>query len=229
MTPIIAGRFEQSSQAEAAAAALRQRGFGGDDVAIFFVNPPGQHDTFPIGGDRDKSPGAKHAQSGALGGVAAGSAVGIGVGIAAAPLLGPAAVLAGAAAGAYAGSLVGALGDMDETPATASDKPPVQAVAVERSLSPASTVRSGGMLVAVRAVEFAKRVDAVNTLRAEGARDIERADGTLQAGQWIDFDPLKPPLLVDLPAADDVSPHAQGRMTKTEAADSAVKGAVRKV
>jgi hypothetical protein len=60
------------------------------------------------------------------------------------------------------------------------------------------------VLVAVRAVEFAKRVAAVNVLRAEGARDIERADGTWQAGEWIDFDPLKPPLLVDLPAPEDV-------------------------
>ena len=62
----------------------------------------------------------------------------------------------------------------------------------------------GGILVAVRAVEFAKRVAAVNALRAKGAQDIERADGTWQAGQWIDFDPLKPPLLVDLPAPEDV-------------------------
>ena len=56
----------------------------------------------------------------------------------------------------------------------------------------------------IRAVEFARRVAAVNVLRAKGAQDIERADGTWQAGQWIDFDPLKPPLLVDLPAPEDV-------------------------
>ncbi|HWZ71550.1 MAG TPA: hypothetical protein VN326_08745 [Casimicrobiaceae bacterium] len=62
----------------------------------------------------------------------------------------------------------------------------------------------GGILVAVRALEFARRVAAVNVLRAQGAQDIERADGTWQAGRWIDFDPLKPPLLVDLPAPEDV-------------------------
>jgi hypothetical protein len=55
----------------------------------------------------------------------------------------------------------------------------------------------------VRAAEFAKRVDAVNILRSAGARDIERADGTWEASRWVDFDPLKPPLLVDLPASED--------------------------
>jgi len=117
MTPIIAGRFEQKSQAEAAVAALRRGGFGADDVTLFF-------------------------------------------------------------------------GDTEEkTTAAKSDEPVPVRFAV---------------LVAVRALEFAKRVAAVNVLRAEGARDIERADGTWQAGEWIDFDPLKPPLLVDLPAPEDV-------------------------
>jgi hypothetical protein len=113
MSPIIAGRFEQEAEVEAAVAALRHAGFDAGDVTVFFVNPAGQHATYRIGGDR-------------------------------------------------------------------------------------------GIFVAVRAVEFAKRVAAVNVLRAKGAQDIERADGTWQAGQWIDFDPLKPPLLVDLPAPEDV-------------------------
>ncbi len=205
MTPIIAGRFEQDSQAQAAVAALRRGGFGAEDVTVFFVNPPGQHASYPIGGDRDASPGAKHAQSGALKGVAVGNAVGVGVGLAASPLLGPAAILAGAGAGAYAGSLVGALGNLEEKPAAAKpDQHVVESVATAGALTDAAAVRSGGILVAVRAVEFAKRVGAVNVLRAEGAHDIERADGTWQAGQWIDFDPLKPPLLVDLPPPEDV-------------------------
>lgn len=118
MTPIIAGRFEQQSQAEAAVAALRRGGFGADDVTVFF-------------------------------------------------------------------------GDMEENTAAA------------KSGEHVAPVRSG-VLVAVRAVEFAKRVAAVNVLRAKGAQDIERADGTWQAGEWIDFDPSKPPLLVDLPAPEDV-------------------------
>jgi len=205
MTPIIAGRFEQTTDAEAAAAALHRGGFGADDVTVFFVNPAGQHAIYPIGGDRDASPGATHAQSGALKGAAVGSAVGAGVGLAASPLLGPAAIIAGAGAGAYAGSLVGALGDMEEKPAEATaDKQPLGPVAIADRPTDAAPVRCGGMFVAVRAVEFAKRVDAANILRTEGARDVERADGTWQGGKWVDFDPLKPPLLVDLPAAEDI-------------------------
>ena len=118
MTPIIAGRFEQKNQAEAAVAALRRGGFGADDVTLF-------------------------------------------------------------------------LGDTEEKTAAAKSDEPVAAVRF-------------AVLVAVRAVEFAKRVAAVNVLRAEGAQDIERADGTWQAGEWIDFDPSKPPLLVDLPTPEDV-------------------------
>jgi hypothetical protein len=200
MTSIIAGRFEQNDRAEAAAGALRRGGFGVNDVSVFFVNPPGQHATFPIGGDRDASPGAKHAEGGALKGAAVGGAVGVGVGLAAAPLLGPAALLAGAGAGAYAGSLVGALGDMKEKPETTQSEERHEDSVV---VAAAPTVRAGGVLVAVRAAEFAKRVDAVNILRSAGARDIERADGTWEASRWVDFDPLKPPLLVDLPASED--------------------------
>lgn len=205
MTAIIAGRFEQSAHAETAAAALRRDGFAADDVAVFFVNPPGQHGTFPIGGDRDESPGAKHAEAGAMTGVAGGGAVGACVGLAALPVLGPAAVLAGAAAGAYAGSLLGALDDMKDKPAAAATKRNTDGVAVANSPELAARLRVGGMMVAVRAVEFANRVSAVNVLRGLAARDIERADGTWQAGHWTDFDPLKPPVLVDLPADEAAS------------------------
>jgi hypothetical protein len=205
MTPIIAGRFEQEAQAEAAVAALRRGGFDADDVTVFFVNPAGQHATYPIGGDRDALPGAKHAYSGALKSVAVGTAVGVGVGLAASPVLGPAAVVAGAGVGAYAGSLVGALGNMEEKPASAKpDEQVVERVATTDAPLDTARGRCSGIFVAVRALAFAKRVAAVNVLRAEGAQDIERADGTWQAGQWIDFDPLKPPLLVDLPAPEDV-------------------------
>jgi hypothetical protein len=107
--------------------------------------------------------------------------------------------------GAYAGSLGGALGKMEEKPAAAKpDEHVVEAVVTSDAPTDAARVRSSGIFVAVRAVDFAKRVAAVNALGAKGAQDIERADGTWQAGRWIDFDPLKPPLLVDLPAPEDV-------------------------
>jgi hypothetical protein len=205
VTPIIAGRFEQEAQAEAAVAALRHGGFDAADVTVFFVNPAGQHATYLIGGDRDASPGAKQAYGGALKGAAVGTTVGAGVGLAASPILGPAAVVAGAGVGAYAGSLVGALGKMEEKPAAAKpDEHVVERVVTSDAPTDTARVRSSGIFVAVRAVDFAKRVAAVNALGAKGAQDIERADGTWQAGRWIDFDPLKPPLLVDLPAPEDL-------------------------
>jgi hypothetical protein len=203
MTSIIAGRFEQQTLADQAVEALKRDGFGEDDISVFFVNPPGQHGTFPIGGDRDVSPGAAQAHSGAVKGAAIGTAVGLGVGLAAAPLAGPAAAIVGASAGAYAGSLAGALKETDEEPAR--NKVDVQAepVAPQPVVELIKPVRSAGMMVAVRAPDFAKRVVAVDVLRAAGAQDIERADGTWQDGQWVDFDPLKPPLLVDLPAEEN--------------------------
>jgi len=197
MTPIIAGRFEQEAEADRAAEALRQQGFSAEDVTVFYLNPPGQHATFPVGGDRDKSHGATHAHSGALKGAAIGGVVGLGVGVAATPLVGPAAAVAGAGAGAYVGSLAGALNDMGERDSAAKEQgePPPE--------TPADGVpmeRSAGFIVAARAPEYARRVVAANVLESMGAKDVERADGTWRMGKWVDFDPLQSPKLVDPPA-----------------------------
>jgi hypothetical protein len=197
MTPIIAGRFDQEGQADQAAEALRQRGFAAEDVTVFYLNPPGQHATFPVGGDRDKSHGATAAHSGALKGAAIGGAVGLGVGAAVTPLVGPVGALAGASAGAYVGSLAGALGDMGETDSAAKDagepppNDPVDSVPMERP---------AGFIVAARAPEYGRRVIAANVLQSAGAKDVERADGTWQLGKWVDFDPLQAPKLVDPPS-----------------------------
>ena len=199
MTPIIAGRFEQDAQADHAAEALRQRGFAAEDVTVFYLNPPGQHATFPVGGDRDKSHGATAAQSGALKGAAIGGAVGLGVGAAVTPLVGPVGALAGAGAGAYVGSLAGALGEMGETDSAAKEageappNQPVDSIPMERP---------AGFIVAARAPEYSRRVVAANVLQSLGAKDVERADGTWQMGKWVDFDPLQAPKLVDLPQSD---------------------------
>ena len=37
----------------------------------------------------------------------------------------------------------------------------------------------------------------IDTLREEGAADIERADGMWVDGDWADFDPVATPRLVD--------------------------------
>ena len=202
MTPIIAGRCETQTETEHAVNALKREGFTEQDITMFYVNPPGQHGTFPIGGDREVSPGAVHAHSGAIKGAAVGTAVGLGAGLAVAPLAGPAPAIVGASAGAYAGSLVGALGKTEEKPARDEIEPEAESISPHPVAELVRPVRAAGMMVAVRAPEFARRVAAANALRAAGARDIERADGTWRDGQWVNFDPLKPPLLVDLPAEE---------------------------
>jgi hypothetical protein len=201
MTPIIAGRFDQQAQAGAAIEALRRQGFDAEDVSTFFLNPPGQHSAYALGGDRDESPGATDAQNGAVKGAAVGGALGLGLGLATAPFVGAIGPLAGAGAGAYAGSLVGALGDMKGPQDTVAASAPhaEHEPMPERRVESTPPQRQSGIMVAARAAEYAKRIVAVNVLRSTGAHDIERAEGTWQSGKWADFDPLKAPRLIDPP------------------------------
>ncbi len=175
MANIIAGRFIEQAQADAAIAGLVAAGFPRDRVSEFFVNSPGQHDLYPIGGDQDKSPGAKHGGSGAAAGAAGGGAVGAIAGAA----LGPAGAVAGAAVGAYVGSLPGALDSMKGS-ATRQD-------------AEMPRVREAGMMVAVAVQDSARESGAAEILRANGGTDIERNDGDIHDGDWVDFDPLAPP------------------------------------
>jgi hypothetical protein len=174
MTTIIAGRLEQQSQVQDAIDALRDAGFAEEQITSFYVNPPGQHDQYPLGGDHDKSTGAKHSDRG----VAGGGAIGAAVGVATTPLLGPAGAAAGALVGAHIGSLVGSMSQMDEA---------------EQSLP----IRHSGMFVAVCVPEYEEEGHAVEVLRSVGALDLERADGAIIDGDWNDFDPTSAPIFVD--------------------------------
>ena len=179
MNTLVAGRFIEQAQTDAASEMLAQAGFAQERVAVFFVNAPGQHDQYPIGGDRDESPGTRSAGAGA----AAGAAGGIAIGAAAGALLGPAGALAGAAAGAYVGALPGALDDMH-----------AQRIG-GRGLHPddAPRVREAGMLVAVTTPDEASESRAIEILRRAGATDLERNTGDIRDGDWVDFDPLARP------------------------------------
>ena len=53
MQTIIAGRFEQQDDSARAVEELAQAGFAREHISSFYLNPPGPHDTFPIGGDVD--------------------------------------------------------------------------------------------------------------------------------------------------------------------------------
>ena len=189
MTTIITGNFQQQDEAQRALSELAGAGFATDQTTTFFVNPPGQHDRYPIGGDQDESPGTEHAGGGSASGAAVGGAIGVAVGLATLPVLGPGAAVAGAGAGAYVGSLYGALGNTDDknNPETHADR---------EDLRHSRQTRKSGMLVAVSSPESAQQDTAIRILRAHGATDIDRPEGTIVAGDWTDFNPLTPLKLV---------------------------------
>ena len=194
MHTILAGRFQEIEQANAAMQALRDAGFGAADMTSFFVNPRGQHDLYPVGGDADDSAQAHQAPQGLGAGSAIGGVVGAAIGVAAVPLVGPGAAVAGAAVaagvGAYAGSLIGTLNRLGEPVSAADDN------ANQKSAQEACPPRKAGMLVAVAADDALLQDKALDVLRAQGAVDLERNSGRIEAGNWTDFDPLRPLHLV---------------------------------
>ena len=178
MTCIVAGVFDDEGQATSAAHELRRAGFEAAELDQFALNPPGRHHALPLGGDEEADAQAAGGESGAVKGAAIGSAVGAVAGLAATPLVGPIAIAGAAAAGAYAGSLAGAVGAMGEDPAV-------------------PTARPAGVMVAVNAELSEDEELAVDVLRNGGARMIERADGVWRGGKWFDFDPVRPPEVIE--------------------------------
>jgi len=180
MATIIAGGFDVYSKTQAAVQRLREVGITQDNLCEFRINPAGEHDQTPIGGDRDESPGAKDADKGAGKGAAIGAAIGTAAGIAATPLLGPAGIVAGAGVGGYTGSLVGSLNEVsDEAQPGHGDVRPAEA------------------MVAVNADGAGVSADEIVRIFEEcGAQQVERAEGIWADGEWRDFDPVSRPQLV---------------------------------
>lgn len=174
---IIAARFEQQDEAQRAVAALQQAGAPAGQISTFYVNPAGQHDLYPVGGDRDESPGSEDSGKGSAAGMGVGGAVGGAAGLATAPVTGPLGAVVGSLLGAHVGSLMGSLSQTDE----AEDIPPT---------------RQAGMLVAVGVSDQDEEQRAIDALRAIGPTHLERAQGQIVAGDWVDFDPLSSPNFV---------------------------------
>lgn len=186
MATIIAGRFETQVEADRALGALARAGFGSQDVTSFYLNPPGQHAEYPIGGDAHHDEGSKKAGKTAAAGATVGGITGLALGTAAAAAADPGltaiAAIAGAGVGAYVGSLAGGLtGARAGNPDQATVEEPVE--------------RGAGVIVAVRA--DGEEDTAIRTLRASGAREIDRAAGDWRDGAWIDFDPRRPPHFIE--------------------------------
>jgi phage tail tape-measure protein len=149
-----------------------------DNVCSFRVNPPGEHDETPIGGDRDKSPGAEHSSGGAVTGAAVGAIAGAAAGAVISPVLGPVAIAGGAGAGAYAGALVGAMAATDRHTHRDEMRPAETLVAVNVGM---------GEIPEARVIEIFEQC---------GAQQVERAEGMWADGEWADFDPVTAPRLV---------------------------------
>lgn len=192
MSTIIAGRFQQQTAVEDAVEELVRAGFSRESIASFFVNPAGQHDAYPIGGDHAESAGAHESRKGVVKGAATGAVVGA----AATAFLGPVGTMTGALVGAHVGGLVGSLHEMKEKGETGEHG---------EDADNAAPLRKSGMLLAIGIGEQQEEAQAINVLRSLGAEDIERAQGTITDGDWNDFDPLSTPELIQ-PAPDQPQP-----------------------
>lgn len=181
MATIIAGGFETYVESQDAIKRLGEAGVNSEYLCEFRINPPGMHDKTPVGGDRDESPGAHHADGGATKGVAVGAAVGAVAGVAAMPLLGPAAAVVGAGVGAYTGSLVGGLKGGVDTEAQ-----PDHTVVRPAEAMVAVNVSGAGI----------SEEQIVKIFEQTGAWQIERSEGHWENGEWKDFDPVAAPHLI---------------------------------
>lgn len=185
METLIVGRYSQLTEAENASRDLWRAGFLARDMSLFYLNPQGQHALYPVGGDEDESAGTHEARSGAVLGAVGGVGAGTLVGVATMPVLGPAGPLLGAAVGAYTGSLVGALNNMEE--------PGARAAPARDSNEPGTDIqpRKAGVMLAVAVATPAERDYAIEIL-SERAQRVEEAEGLVENGEWVDFDPLAP-------------------------------------
>ncbi len=180
MDHIIAGRFPTKAKADAAAAMI-VRYVDRKDICIFHNNPPGQHGILKMGGDENTSPGSGAAEeTSATTALAAGLTAGAVAG-AAGLIGGPVVALAAAGVAAYTGSLVGSLEGSEEG----------------QPSRPLPSRRPAGVILAVHIARPANEEFVIDDLRVSGAEDIEEAEGVWRDGDWVDFNPVQAPRLVE--------------------------------
>jgi len=196
---IVAARFDSFPEAEDAGRKLFAAGFARQDVSIFFVNPAGQHDRYPLGGDQATDPGARKTQRGAVAGAVVLGLAGAVIGsviwrYAAGSVL---ALVIAVGVGAYIGSLGGALFA-------------TRSAARAYRAGHSTGVRRAGVLTAVH-VTAATEAAAARVLRDCEGKDVEKAEGRWRDGDWVDFDPVAAPVLSDkVQARPPEAPEARG-------------------
>ena len=200
MSHIIAGRFQEQEQVTQVIDAVVRSGIAPDCVSTFYLNPPGQHNLYSIGGDREDSPGAHETDAGVAGGAATGGMIGAAAGMTGIPVFGPVGPAIGALVGAHIGGLVGSLTQMKEKgegeKSTDAGDGSENAMIQRKSglIVAVSLDGTGGVAAPVGAGDWQQEV--VRLLALFGGSDIEEAEGTIVGGDWQDFDPLQAPRLI---------------------------------
>lgn len=186
MSTILAGHFQLQDDIQRAREELVRAGFPENQISAFYLSQRGQHDRTPIGGDHMISPGAKETTVGVMEGEMTGGALGAAIGAATIPVTGVLGPIVGGLVGAHVGSLYSFHKMKEHGEHEQGD------IANENELE----VRPAGMLIAVACTSAAEEDRALDLLRSLGAHHIEKAQGTIDGGDWTDFDVLSAPHLV---------------------------------
>jgi hypothetical protein len=179
MSRIICGIFDRTVDADAALDALKRDGFARSEVDDFYLDPPGQHQTTPIGGDAHSDAGTKQAGVAAAIGATIGAVIGAAAGWVASGEFGLVVVPLGAGLGAYIGSFAGTMARVRGGKRSEATR--------EHPVEP-----RGGRMIAVCVDRPGTEKHAIDILRGHGARDVRRAEGQWANGSWRDFDPRAP-------------------------------------
>lgn len=166
MAIIIAASLQLQTQAEDAVGKLILAGFAPEKVTSFFINPPGQHALYPIGGDRYQSPGMVAKPESAF------------------------VDIAEAVVGVMHDKKHSGFSDGASQSGNASTDGGVTSHA---SLAPP---HRAGMLVAAEVADKTDQDKAITLLTQFGAHNIEKAEGEIVDGEWRDFDPLSEPAYI---------------------------------
>jgi hypothetical protein len=179
MSRIVAGRFKNSVEADAAMAALQREGFRSGEYESFYVAPPGQNQQLPTGGDEHADRGARKAGWGAVAGAVVGAIIGAGAGALTSAEYGVVAILLGAGLGAYVGSFAGSMSRMRDG---------------NRGAKPAGVevIDHGGRMIAINVDRPEMERRAIEILKRHGALNVGLTEGTWRDGSWRDFDPRQP-------------------------------------